>query len=432
MIESMSGVRLRPGPAAAFIDAVHATGAGPAVTALVEACLHRTPEQAFLPQPDGTTAVVTGDIPAVWLRDASIQAATYLPLAAQDPDLADVVGGVLARLLRHVVHDPYANAFNLAPDGAHHDPDDLCRDPWVWEQKYEIDSAAHVLRLAAAWWRETGRPEPLREHRRAAVLAILDVVERERDHTRPAYRFRRADAPAIDTLACGGLGTPVAPTGLSWSGFRPSDDACTLHYTAAGNLFAAAALRGAAALATVVWEDHSLARRCTAVAAGLHDAVLRHAVVDTPDHGRVLAYEVDGLGRHVLMDDPNVPSLVSLPLLGALDADSPLYRATRTLVLGPANPYWYAGRVAAGQGSPHTWPGYVWPIGLIAAARTGTADDRLACLRLLARTDAGTGHVHESFHADDPARFTRAWFSWGDCALVELARDVVSDHRGTA
>ncbi len=426
----VQGVRLRTEPAAALVDAVHATGAGEAVTALFEACLHRTPERAFRAQPDGTTAVVTGDIPAMWLRDASIQAMTYLPLAADDPDLADALAGVLARLLRHLVHDPYANAFNLSPDGARHDPEDLCRDRWIWEQKYEIDSGAHVLRFLAAWWRATGRTAPVEECGRQAVLSVVRTLEKEQDHRNSDYRFRREGAPAIDTLGDEGRGTPVAVTGMSWSGFRPSDDACTLHYTAAGNLFAAAALRDVVAVVEAVWHDEPLARRCADLAGQLRASVLRHAVVPGPGGTPVLAYEVDGLGDHVLMDDPNAPSLVSLPLLGALAGSDPLYLATRELVLGPGNPFWFSGTVASGQGSPHTFPGYVWPLGLIAAARTGTARDRFECLRLLARTDAGTGHVHESFHVDDPSLYTREWFSWGDCELVGLARHVVLDQGG--
>ncbi|GAA1878717.1 glycoside hydrolase family 125 protein [Lapillicoccus jejuensis] len=425
MTTTSSGVRLRSRRATALVDAVASLG-DPAVTALVEACLHRTPERAFVPQPDGTTAVLTGDIPAMWLRDASIQAGTYLRFT-DDADLQDVLAGVVARLTAAVVHDPYANAVNLGPTGASWDASDGHDDPWVWERKYEIDSLAHVLDLLGRWWRTTGRTDVLGEAARAAVATALEILELERDHAASSYRFTRDTHLTIDTLGRGGLGSPVAVTGMSWTGFRPSDDACTFHFTSAGNLFAAAALERLAPLARAVWADEALAARCVRLATGLRDATLEHAVVDDPHHGRVLAYEVDGLGGTLLADDPNSPSLLGLPLLGALPYGA-LYAATRTLVLSGANPWYYAGVHAAGLGSPHTEPGYVWPIGLVAAALTGTADDRRATLGRLARTDGGTGHVHESFHVDDPSRWTREWFSWGDCTLVDLAAAVATDR----
>jgi len=55
----------------------------------------------------------------------------------------------------------------------------------------------------------------------------------------------------------------------------------------------------------------------------------------------VLAYEVDGFGNQLFMDDSNVPSLLALPYLNALSAHDPLYQNTRKMVLSTANPYFF-------------------------------------------------------------------------------------------
>jgi meiotically up-regulated gene 157 (Mug157) protein len=112
-------------------------------------------------------------------------------------------------------------------------------------------------------------------------------------------------------------------------------------------------------------------------------------------------------------------------MLGWCTATDPTYKATRSLILSKANPYFYAGAAASGIGSPHTPPDQVWPIAL--AVQGLTSDDpaeKRALLDLLLATDGGTGLIHESFHVDDPAKFTRPWFSWANAMFCELALDV--------
>jgi meiotically up-regulated gene 157 (Mug157) protein len=117
-----------------------------------------------------------------------------------------------------------------------------------------------------------------------------------------------------------------------------------------------------------------------------------------------------------------VPSLLSLPYLGWCDRDDPLYRRTRAFVLGAGNPYTYVGRTAEGIGSPHTPPSHVWPMSLCMQALTSDSPAEAARLfRTLLATDAGTGQMHESFHVDDPATFTRPWFAWANSLFAELA-----------
>jgi meiotically up-regulated gene 157 (Mug157) protein len=121
------------------------------------------------------------------------------------------------------------------------------------------------------------------------------------------------------------------------------------------------------------------------------------------------------------MDDANVPSLLSLPYLGCCRTDDPMYRATRAFVLGASNPYFFEGRAGEGIGGPHVGLDMVWPLGIIMRALTSEVDEEIAfCLRMLAATHAGTGFMHESFHRDDPANFTRAWFAWANTLFGEL------------
>ncbi|MBX9243862.1 glycoside hydrolase family 125 protein [Actinotalea ferrariae] len=368
--------------------------------------------------------VITGDIPAMWLRDSTAQLGPYLHLAGEEPLLAATIGAVVTRQLDLLLSDPYANAFNDGPTGAGHQDDLTDMGPGTWERKYEVDSLCYPLQLAYDLWAVTGRVEHLARFAEAARLVIA-IWRTEQDHEqRSTYAFQRLHGPASDTLTRDGRGGLVAPTGLTWSAFRPSDDACALGYNVPGNAFAAVVLGHVATLARDVLDDDALAGAADELRREIETALAAHAVV-RHDGELVYAYEVDGLGGANLMDDANVPSLLSLPLIGWCAADDPLYLATRALVLSPANPYFYEGTAARGIGSPHTPAGNVWPIALAVQGLTATDEaEKARLLELLVRTDGGAGRMHESFTCDDPTQFTRPWFSWADSMFCELALDV--------
>lgn len=361
--------------------------------------------------------VITGDIPAMWLRDSSAQVLPFLRLA-HVPEVADVLRGVVARQWACIALDPYANAFNDGPTGAHFDTEDLALDPGVWERKYEVDSLAFPVDLASRLWRATGDDSHLDAAVQEGCRAVVTLWRTEQRHFQDSgYRHVRDSEPG-DTLGSDGRGTPVAFTGMTWSGFRPSDDACVHGYNIPAQLMAIRALRQIREFAAH-WGDHQLLEDASALAGELGRGVDEHGVAD----GR-FAYEVDGLGGRLFMDDANMPSLLSLPLTSDIPAWDPRYRATRAWVLSAENPYFYAGHAARGIGSPHTPPGYAWHIALAVQGLTGTPEEARACLDTILATDGGTGWTHESFHVDDPTRFTRPWFSWSNSMTCELMMSV--------
>lgn len=362
--------------------------------------------------------VITGDIPAMWLRDSSAQVLPFLRLAYV-PEVAAVLRGVVARQWACVALDPYANAFNDGPTGAHFDEEDLELDPGVWERKYEIDSLAFAVDLAARLWRATKDASHLDDAVGAGCRAIVNQWRTEQRHfEQSTYRHVRDSEPG-DTLGPDGRGTPVAWTGMTWSGFRPSDDACTFGYNVPAQLMALRALRQIREFARH-WGDVQLDHDASSLAAEIAEGVDKHGCVD----GR-FAYEVDGLGGQLFMDDANMPSLLSLPLTSDVARDDARYQATRAWVLSESNPFYYAGRHAAGIGSPHTPRRYVWHIALAVQGLTGTANEARACLETILATDGGTGWTHEGFDVDDPKRFTRPWFSWSNSMACELMMTLV-------
>lgn len=393
----------------------------------VERALVRTLRDTISLDDDGAF-VITGDIPAMWLRDSTTQMTPYLRFAADDPALADLLWAVVRRQFRLIEHDPYANSFNREPNGAHYDPDDLNADPLVWEQKYEVDSLAYPATFAHALWRATGSTAVLDERAHRVFRTIVAQWRAEQDHDASAYRFVRDGAIPTETLARDGRGTPVAVTGMTWCGFRPSDDACTYGFNVPANLFAAEALVAIAAIAREVWSDTGLADDADVLRAGILDGVRQHGIVAGPAGADVYAYEVDGLGGVLLMDDANTPSLLSLPLSAPSVLDDAVWAATRDFVLSPANPYWFSGTAAAGVGSPHTLPQRVWPIALaVEGLVSGSPARRRELLDVLVATDGGTGDMHESFDVEDPTRFSRPWFSWADAMFCELALAAAED-----
>ena len=148
-------------------------------------------------------------------------------------------------------------------------------------------------------------------------------------------------------------------------------------------------------------------------------------ILQTEEFGKVYIYEVDGRGNRHIMDDANVPSLLSMPYFHYCRSDDPLYLNTRKMMLSKANPYYYEGTAAKGIGSPHTPENYIWHIGLsIQGMTSNDQSEKEQLLDYFERTDAGTNLVHEGFDKDDPMKYTREWFSWSNAMFVEFVLSV--------
>lgn len=375
------------------------------------------------------TFVITGDIHAMWLRDSTAQVWPYLPFARQDPRLALLLRGVIGRQVRCVLIDPYANAFNrdLVPSPEHAD-DDTVMKPGVFERKWELDSLCSVIRLSYGYWRATGDTSPFdSQWREAMTLIIATMRTQQRKDGAGPYRFQRTTAWNPDSVPGNGYGNPVRPVGLIVSLFRPSDDATIFPFLVPANMYAVVALRQLAVMLRAFAID-AAATQARALADEVNAALRIHALRRS-GQGDTWAYEVDGFGNSLFMDDANVPSLLSLPYLGWCGAADPTYQRTRKRILSDDNPWFRRGRAAAGVGSPHTPGNRVWPIAIIMRALTSTSDLEVAdCLRMLATTDAGTGFMHEAFHVDDPNQFSRPWFAWANSLFGELMLTVASQR----
>ena len=378
---------------------------------------------SFEGKPD--TFVVTGDIEAMWLRDSSAQLWPYLPLLKRDPKLRELVEGVIRRQGRMIRLDPYANAFMRNPT----DPplswavDDKTKHvPGVGERKWEIDSLCYPIRLAHGYWQATGGVEPFDAEWKQTAWTILETFRtQQRKEGKGPYSFQRSSPVPTDTVPLGGFGNPARPNGMIFSMFRPSDDACIYPLFVPANLFAVTSLRQLAQLAQEVLQDAKLHGESLALAGEVEQAVKQHGATEDAAQGRIWAYEVDGYGNVLKMDDANAPGLLSLAYLGYCGVDDAMYRRTRAFTLSPANPYFFKGSAAEGVGGPHEGLGYVWPISIMMRALTSIdAAEIRQCLRWLRDTTAGTAFIHESFNKDDPSRFTRTWFAWANTLFGEL------------
>lgn len=385
-----------------------------------------------LQRADGTVFLITGDIPAMWLRDSSAQVFHYLPHAKDYPEVEQAVEGLLHRQFGYIARDPYANAFNKTASGGRYSNDDTDwtseNKPWIWERKYEIDSLCYPVRLAYAFWKKSGNTAWCDETFVKAAHTIVDTWETEQYHAEKSpYYFNRPKCRPSDTLTCGGKGNPVGYTGMTWSGFRPSDDACRYGYLVPSNLFAVRALTLLIEISKELLKDEAFSLRCEKLRGEIREGIEKYAIVKHPVYGDVYAYEVDGLGNYHFMDDANVPGLLSLPYLECVDADDPVYLNTRRLVLSRENPHYYEGKCLSGIGSPHTPEDYIWPISLCIQGLTSIDADEIRRLAdQLENCDAGTYLMHEGVHKDDPAVFTRDWFAWANSIFSEFVEKAVS------
>jgi len=369
------------------------------------------------------TYVITGDIDAMWLRDSSAQVWPYLPLMQEDPQLQQLIAGVINRQTRNVLLDPYANAFYKDANKVSEWKSDLTdMKPGVHERKWEVDSLCYTIRLAYGYWKASQDATPFDDAWRAAIAKIVQTFrEQQRKDGHGPYHFQRRTETQTDTVAGRGYGNPGKPVGLICSIFRPSDDATVFPYLVPANFFAVVSLRQAAEMLEQIHHDTPAAAACRALADEVAQALQQYAVIHHAAFGKVYPYEVNGFGDYYCIDDGNVPSLLSLPYLGAVKPDDKIYQNTRHLVLSPANPYYCQGTAANGPGGPHVGMDMIWPLGLIVQGLTSTSDREIKqCLVTLQKTHAGTGFMHEAFNKDNPEQFTRSWFAWANTIFGEL------------
>ncbi|MBZ0179760.1 MAG: glycoside hydrolase family 125 protein [Melioribacteraceae bacterium] len=377
------------------------------------------------------TFIITGDIPAMWLRDSTAQVWPYLSLVNQDEDLKNLINGLIRRQTKCVLIDPYANAFNDGPKGSHWESDITDMKPELHERKWEIDSLCYTIRLAYGYWKETGDISCFDDDWfEAQKLILRTFIEQQRKENPGSYKFLRETTVATDTVMGGGYGNPINPVGLICSMFRPSDDATYFPFLVPSNYFAVVSLRQMNEMLREIKNETDISRKASQLADEVEGALKNFAVFEHLKFGKILAYEVDGFGNRIFMDDANIPSLLSLPYLNSIKRDDPLYVRTREFLFSKNNPWFFGGKSWNGIGSPHTGVNKVWHMSIIMRALTSQDESEIAeAIKTLLSTHAGAGFMHESFYIDDPSNFTRSWFAWANTLFGELILKLHRENR---
>lgn len=363
------------------------------------ATLFHTLFSDFYSEPDHTTYVRTGDIPAMWLRDSAAQTIPYVRFARTYPALAVRFAGVIERNAKNIRVDPYANAFRS--------------NYTVFERKWEAGGPAWPVLLAFAYWQDTGSRRIFTPNFHAAIRRIVDTYRCEQLHATCSH-YPDADPH---------VGHPYnGNTGMIWTAYRPSDDPVHFHFNIPQEALAAIALFDIAYVARVVYRDQNLANEAQSMGVQVQNGIERFGRVWNPAYGGwVYVYETDGLGNDLYMDDANIPNLTALPYIGYCSRWDPVYLNTRAYTLSERNPFYFHGIYGEGLGSPHTPDGFVWPLGIIARGLTATSETEVVqAITTLAETDSADGLIHESFWPDGYWLFTRADFGWANASYAEL------------
>ncbi len=410
----------------------------PKVAKMFAAGFKNTYQTTIINDENGTF-VITGDIPAMWNRDSVAQIMPLLRIVNDETEIDQIFQGVIKSHKRQIMLDPYANAHNLTPQVGDHSQDDLTTsNPMVWERKYEVDSLCYPIQLAYKYWKKTGNDQIFDQDFLSVAKLIVQTFKTEQNHHQEsAYSFQRIadwllfDYPErieFETLPNRGKGSKVGYTGMTWSGFRPSDDACKYGYLIPANMFAVVILKQLLEIIDIYYPEvitlkADVVKLVTEIDAGIKE----YGIIEHPKYGKIYAYEVDGLGNYNLMDDANVPSLLAAPYLGYCEIDDEIYQNTRRFILSKDNPYYFIGSHAKGVGSPHTPPNYFWHIALaIEGLTTNDSKEKERILQQFIDTDAGTSLMHEGINVNDPNQFTRPWFSWANAMFAEFILDLNS------
>jgi len=386
--------------------------------------------------------IVTGDINAEWLRDSTNQLQQYQLLAKKDKDIFQLILGAINTQAEYVIESPYCNAFQPpAPSGLdptfQGDGDTVhpaYEQSFVFECKYELDSLAHFLSLSNQFHNHTGSTDFVNTRWLLALETLLNVLteqskgtfnEKTGAYQGNEYTFQRQTSIGTETLSLSGVGNPLnSGTGLVRSAFRPSDDATILGFFIPANAMISVELKRTATMLTKT--SHStLAARVQKWGETIEQGVMQHGIVHHKTYGDVFAFEVDGYGSHILMDDANLPSLLALPLLGFVPASDPVYQNTRRMILSKAgNPYYLTGDDFEGIGGPHVGLMNAWPMSVLVQAMTSDDDDEIMRCLGAVKNVSHYGLIHESVNVDYGRTYTRSWFAWANSVFAQTVLDL--------
>jgi meiotically up-regulated gene 157 (Mug157) protein len=378
------------------------------------------------------TFVITGDINAMWLRDSANQMQSYLSLLKASKEansIASLYRGVINLQARYLIASPYCNSFQppaesgITPVGIGGSNQDTVYPAYnsseVFECKYELDSLAAFLQVSTEYFEATKDASFFGKFNWVpAIKSILTVARDMQKATYAAdgqvndsaYTWRRYTDRATETLANDGLGNPVQNgTGLIRSAFRPSDDATIFQLFIPANMMFSRYLLSASKIASQI-NQGALATEMADLANSVNAAITKHGIVNHPKYGKIYAYEVDGYGSATVMDDANIPSLLSAPHLGYLANSDPVYQNTRKLILSGDNSYFMRGPVINAVGGPHNGPGYAWPMASIVRILTSDDDAEIrSTLKEIVSSTDGLGLMHESVWSFNSQKWTRQW-----------------------
>ncbi len=372
------------------------------------------------------TFVVTGDIPAMWLRDSVNQVWPYLKFTEKDDEIKNLFKGLIHRQTLCIITDPYANAFKREVDGDKVE---------VFERKYELDSLAAFFRLSVGYFDKTKDMSPFGSNWLKAVDMALEVIHIEqntldKDNHEFLFQFKTHGGYLHPAVRLEGYGYPSKRCGLSRCVFRPSDDENVFPYLIPANAMTVVGLRKIKPILEELGATE-LVRRAHLISDQIENGINEWGIVEHKKFGKIYAYEVDGFGSNVIMDDPNIPSLLSLPYLGYCDLDEEVYQNTRKLILSEWNSFFAKGQVACGITSPHVGVcDHFWPMATIMQALT-TNDEKeiIECLTTLKKTHGKTFYMHESVDVDDAHHYTRHWFAWVNSLFGELILNIFDKHQ---
>lgn len=396
--------------------------------------------------PQELSFVITGDIYAMWLRDSANQLQAYASLLKPSTDFNSLAGlfrGAINLQARYILESPFCNAFQapeesrvLRSSSINSDRITPAFDYYkVFSCQWELDSVASFLRLSSDYASATGDYDFFRKGNwTAAVETILhtaqsmtmDSYDDDGNWQRTPYTYC---APYGGTPINDCAGSPhKGNIGLIRSFHRPSDDACTYQYLIPSNMMFSAALNLSSTIMSHITPPTSpsnLTSWMRRMSTEIEHGIATHATTSDPQYGTIFAYEIDGYGSQNIMDDPNIPSLLSTPFLSYLPRSDPIYTNTRRKILSKSNPYYARGPVLTGVGSPHTLPGKPWPMANIMVILTSEDDAEIRDnLRMLLRSTDGLGVMHESVDARQEGVWSRQWFSWANGLFGQAVLEV--------
>jgi uncharacterized protein len=328
------------------------------------------------------------------LRESTALTLPFCLMSRDDAALQVMIHGVIDKQFQMILEDPYANSFKVNET-----------EPVVHERNFTLDALLSPIQLIWSYWQSSEDDSIFDETALEVFRTIFNILTVEQNHKEFSEYEIESDEESPRKMMRTTSERQTGVTGMIWSAYRPDGAPCELNYHIPSQMSAVMTLNYLVQIFRDIYLDQDASEDVLLLQENIDKGIQKYGIVEHPDFGNIYAYETDGLGNYVFLDQADFPSLLSIPYLGYVPVEDLIYQNTRRFIFSKKNPNFIQGRFVSGLGETNEGKSHISPISII--MRGFTTEDPLEIEQVLddlKQSHTGTYQIRDKIDPDNHSK----------------------------